>query len=191
MTSVQELFDVLAPKQGTIEDILALLQKKASIPEESLDKVRFLEAHSGKIYRHMAIDFPVSNISDFSTIYAELTPLEEEELADDSADKLVCCFHYEKEPSKTHNVPFLFLVKEGEVFKETKERLSKRSGIKGKAFEKIKFAVIRGGQAYARPLYVDDEDILSEKLASDDQLGLEHANKNRSVWSQHERLNIR
>ena len=43
--------------------------------------------------------------------------------------RLAYCFHFEKEPSKSHGVPFVFLVKEGEVFADTKERLSKRTGI--------------------------------------------------------------
>lgn len=33
-------------------------------------------------------------------------------------------------------------LEQGEIFKETKERLSKRTAIKGKQFEKIKFAVV-------------------------------------------------
>ncbi|KAF2153181.1 cysteine proteinase [Myriangium duriaei CBS 260.36] len=187
----EEQHDILVPKQGTMADVLPILQKKAAIPPESLENIRFLEAHSGKIYRVLDSNFPVANINDFCSIYAEVTPPDEVAIPEDAADRLTCCFHYEKDPSKTHNIPFVFLVKDGEVFKETKERLSKRTGIKGKAFEKIKFAVIRGGQSYARPVYVDDEDILSEKLASDDHFGLEHANKTRNIWAQHERLNIR
>ncbi|GAM84050.1 hypothetical protein ANO11243_020410 [Dothideomycetidae sp. 11243] len=189
--SKEEQLDILVPKQGTLADVLPILQKKASIPEEAIEKVRFLEVHSGKIYRLLANDFPVANLNEFCNIYAEITPPDEEALPEDAPDRMFCCFHYEKEPAKTHNIPFVFLLKEGEVFKETKERLSKRTGLKGKALEKIKFAVIRGGQYHSRPVYVDDEDILSEKMASDDQLGLEHANKSRNIWAQHERLNIR
>jgi hypothetical protein len=46
-------------------------------------------------------------------------------------------------------------VKQGEIFKDTKERLSKRTGIKGKQFEKIKFAVIPHG-SYSRPKVLED-----------------------------------
>lgn len=179
------------PKVGTMADVLPALQKKASIPDEDMRKIRFLEAHTGKVYRLLSNDFPVANLNEFCVIYAELTPPDEEDITDESADRLICCMHYEKDPSKTHNIPFVFPLREGEVFKETKERLSKRTGIKGKAFEKIKFAVIRGGQSYARPIYVEDDDILSEKMVNDDQLGLEHANKTKNTWLQHERLNIR
>ncbi|PSK36766.1 hypothetical protein B9Z65_1949 [Elsinoe australis] len=189
--SKEEQHDILVPKSGTMSDVLPVLAKKASIPDDKLEQVRFLEATSGKIQKLITSNVPVANMNEFSTVYAEITPEEEASIADDAPDRLACAFHYEKDPSKTHNIPFVFLLKEGEIFKETKERLSKRTGIKGKALEKIKFAVIRGGQAYARPVYVDEEDVLSEKMQSDDQLGLEHVNKNRNLWAQHERLNIR
>lgn len=145
-------------------------------------------------------------------IYAERIPEEELNMAPN--DRLINCFHFEKEPSKAHNVPFYFVLKEGEVFKETKERISKRTGIKGKLLEKIKFAVVKGGQSYSRPVYVEeggrcfllskrsvqadisvivlgDEDILSDKLGQDDLLGLDHPNKTKSYVGKYESLNIR
>ena len=44
---------------------------------------------------------------------------------------------------------------QGEIFKETKERLQKRTGLKGKPFEKIKFAVVRRAP-YSKPVYLED-----------------------------------
>ncbi len=44
---------------------------------------------------------------------------------------------------------------QGEEFSETKKRLEKRTGIKGKSFEKIKFAVVRRAQ-FSRPHYLSD-----------------------------------
>lgn len=42
-----------------------------------------------------------------------------------------------------------------ERFVETKKRLEKRTGIKGKNFEKIKFAVVRRS-SYSKPKYLTD-----------------------------------
>lgn len=42
-----------------------------------------------------------------------------------------------------------------EVFKDTKSRLSKRIGIKGKQFDKIKFAIIQRS-IYSKPTYLND-----------------------------------
>ena len=44
---------------------------------------------------------------------------------------------------------------QGELFKDTKERISKRTGIKGKQLEKIKFALLPKG-AYPKPEYIED-----------------------------------
>lgn len=44
---------------------------------------------------------------------------------------------------------------QGELFRETKERLSKRIGLKGKQFEKIKFVIIHRS-AYSKPTYLTD-----------------------------------
>ena len=42
-----------------------------------------------------------------------------------------------------------------EPFSETKTRLEKRTGFKGKMFEKIKFAVVRRSH-YSKPQYLTD-----------------------------------
>lgn len=42
-----------------------------------------------------------------------------------------------------------------ETFKDTKSRLSKRIGIKGKQFDKIKFAIIQRS-IYSKPTYLND-----------------------------------
>lgn len=47
------------------------------------------------------------------------------------------------------------MMEQGEIFKETKERLSKRTGIKGKPFEKIKFAVVPRA-SFSTPKYLED-----------------------------------
>lgn len=179
------------PKQGTIADIIPTLQKRASLPDEIVEQIRFFEAHSGKVYKILGESYPVSNMNEFMAIYAERTPEEELHLEKESPDRSILCFQYDKEPSKYHGVPFIFLLKEGEIFRETKERLSKRTGIKGKQLDKVKFAVVRGGQTYSRPVAIDDDDILSEKMAQDDHLGLDHMNKTRNTWAKHESLNIR
>lgn len=44
---------------------------------------------------------------------------------------------------------------QGEKFADTKKRLEKRTGLKGKSFEKIKFAVVRRAN-YSKPQYLED-----------------------------------
>ena len=44
---------------------------------------------------------------------------------------------------------------QGETFADTKKRLEKRTGLKGKSFEKIKFALVRRAH-YSKPNYLND-----------------------------------
>jgi len=91
-----------------------------------------------------------------------------------------------------------FFSSKGEIFEKTKERLQLRTGIKGKPFEKIKFALVRKSNTTKliylldgeRPLplrlghntfanILDIEDILADvALESDDVLELDHVDKN-------------
>ncbi|KAI6857315.1 cysteine proteinase [Hortaea werneckii] len=183
--------DLLIHKQATFKEVLAALQKRASLPNEIVDQIRFYESHQNKVYKILPLNQSVLALNEFMTLYAERTPEDEANLNEENGDRLTPCFHFEKEPSKSHGAPFLFMVKGGELFKDAKERLSKRTGIKGKNLEKVRFAVVKGGQNYSRPVWIEDEDVLSDKLQDGDHLGLEHANRNRSNWIKYESLNIR
>ncbi|KAL8711435.1 MAG: hypothetical protein Q9220_004093 [cf. Caloplaca sp. 1 TL-2023] len=167
--------DILAPKVGVVQDLIASVGKKISLSDEATSKLRIFECQGGKIIKEHNPGTLLASIPDYSTLYAELIPEEEENAGEE--DRAIYAFHFDKEPSKTHGVPFKFVGKPGELFKDTKERLSKRTGIKGKQFEKLKFAVTQRS-AYARAMYLNDEDELcAVTLRSDDQLGLDHVNR--------------
>ncbi|OJJ48937.1 hypothetical protein ASPZODRAFT_129272 [Penicilliopsis zonata CBS 506.65] len=187
--SKEQMFEVLVPRNGTISDLNAALQKKANLDDETVRYLRVYEVHSGKIYKELTDDFNVAGINEFVTLYAERVP--EEEVNLEEGDRVISAFNFDKEPAKPHGVPFKFVIKPGEIFKETKERLSKRTGIKGKQFEKIKFALVPRTM-YSNPRYLEDDDILSDIVSdADDLLGLDHVNKNRSFWNRSESFFIR
>jgi len=180
LTSLQDIVEVLVPKTGSVGDLVDGLQKKLKLSDEDLQSLRLIEAHQSKVYRELKTDMSLSTINEFVTIYAEKIP-EEERQANPDTDRAVYAFHFDKEPVRVHDVPFKFIVKEGEVFADTKERLSKRTGIKGKQLEKVKFAIVSRSN-FLKPEYLSDDDILSERLVSgEDQLGLDHMNKNRNI----------
>lgn len=106
----QEVYDVLVPKNGVVSDIYEPLQKKAKISDEVAQNLRFYEAHSCRVYKELSRDNPVSAFSEFVTIYAEQIPQDELE-ADENTDKAVYAFHFDKDASKAHGVPFKFVVK--------------------------------------------------------------------------------
>lgn len=50
------------------------------------------------------------------------------------------------------------MTRQGEKFSDTRKRLEKRTGLKGKSFEKIKFAVVRRSH-FSKPQYLNDGNI--------------------------------
>lgn len=96
---------------GVIRDLLLGLQKKANIDDEVLQHVRIYETHGGKVYKELGEEYPVTTISEFTILYAEVVPEEERNANVDQGDTAIYCFHFDKEPNKPHGVPFKFLMK--------------------------------------------------------------------------------
>lgn len=119
------------------------------IPEEERGVVAAAQATQAT--RGAAAGSQAANTEGENGAAAETTP--------PKGERLACAFHFEKEPGKHHSVPFPFLVKDGEALKDTKERLSRRTGIKGKWWEKVRFAVVKGGQSYSRPVWIEDGEL--------------------------------
>jgi hypothetical protein len=90
-------------------------------------------------------------ITEYVQVIAERIP--EEDL--EPGSELIQAFHFQGEPSKSHGIPFRFKIIPGEIFSDTKKRLEKRTGMKGKNFEKIKFAVVKRS-SYSKPTYLTD-----------------------------------
>ncbi|KAK4044791.1 hypothetical protein C8A01DRAFT_42409 [Parachaetomium inaequale] len=176
----EDQFDVLVPKNGQVDDLIDCLIKKAKLPsEEEAGRIRVYEISNHKFFRELERNYPVISINDYTTVIAERIPTEDAEVKDQS--QFISVFQFHSEPSRAHGIPFRFLLKEGEAFAETKKRLEKRTGLKGKSFEKIKFAVVRRAQ-FSRPQYLTDDDILWDVAAgADDCLGLDHPDRTRSV----------
>ena len=74
-----------------------------------MHNVRIYEAHGGKFYKELREDYLVTTMSDYQTLYAEVTP--EEERNAGVADRAIYCFHFDKEANKSHGVPFKFVNK--------------------------------------------------------------------------------
>jgi ubiquitin carboxyl-terminal hydrolase 7 len=148
---------VLVAKNGTIADITSGIQKKLNLDEKIAQFIRIYEVHSGKIYKELSEDLNITGVNEFVSLYAERTPDEEINAMD--LDRAIYCFHFDKEPSKPHGVPFKFILKPGETFKDTRERLGTRTGLKGKLLEKISgrrryhygSVAGRGGLAWSGP----------------------------------------
>ncbi|KAI1262195.1 cysteine proteinase [Xylariaceae sp. FL1019] len=178
--SKEESFDVLVSKQGHVEDLIDALVKKAQLKDqEEAGRIRLYEVHNHKFFRELVPNYPVLSINEYVDVIGERIPQEETGANDQDFIKVI---HFQNDPSRMHGIPFKFLLKEGEVFSDTKKRLETRLGVKGKAFEKIKFAVLRRYQK--PPRYINDDDILFDEggtLEEDAVLGLDHLDRTRTT----------
>lgn len=157
--------------------------------EDTAHNIRVLEVHGGKIHKELIEDFNVVGVNEFTTLYAENIPEEELNASDD--DRFIYSYHFDKESNKPHGVPFKFMLKPGEPLKDTKARISKRTGIKGKLLQQIKFALI-SRTLYAKPKYLEDDDVIVDLIQDgDEMLGLDHVNKARNFWGRAEGMFIR
>ena len=103
------MVDVLVSRNGTVAELLSALQKKSNLDDQVISEIRLFEAHSGKLYKELKEDTNVSAINEYSTLYASRAPAEE--LNMDGEDRLVSAFNFDREPNRTHGVPFKFVVK--------------------------------------------------------------------------------
>lgn len=168
---------------------MAGIAKKLNLDEQAAQNIRVLEVHGGKIHKELIEDFNVVGVNEFTTLYAEKIP--DEELNASDNDRFIYCYHFDKESTKPHGVPFKFMLKPGEPLKDTKERISKRTGIKGKLLQQIKFALV-SRTLYAKPQYLEDTDVVVDLIQDgDEMLGLDHVNKARNFWGRAEGMFIR
>lgn len=183
--SKEEEYTLMVPKNAQVSDLLEALQKKANISDEVMQKARAYEVHMHKFHKALPSDYQIVSLYDYTQVY--VAPFTEDE-----SSKRIWAFHYDKEPSKPHGIPFQLALKEGEVFSDTKQRISDLTKIKGKQLDKIKFALVPKAQ-YARPEYIEDDEIIFDIIGNRDDisLGLEHPNKSKSFWGKSDSIFIR
>ncbi|KAL8822613.1 MAG: hypothetical protein Q9191_006654, partial [Dirinaria sp. TL-2023a] len=136
----EDTYDILVPKNGTIADLLRGLQRKGNMSDALIEHVRIFEVQGCRIQREFVPEDSVALLMETITLYAEVCPEEETEAGDQ--DRAIYAFHFDKEVMRPHGIPFKFVLKPA----HTKERISKRTHIKGKQFDKIKFNVVGRGK---------------------------------------------
>lgn len=138
--NVKEPVDILAPKNGIVEDLISPLQRKLNLSGEAAGKLRFYESHGYKISKHLSTNSILASISDYSTLFAELMP-EDEDRADDN-DRAIDAFHFDKEISKPHGVPFKFVVKPVSAPSNPVKGTAQLDRCPGRAFQGYEGAII-------------------------------------------------
>ncbi|KAJ6618506.1 hypothetical protein B0H10DRAFT_2375371 [Mycena sp. CBHHK59/15] len=164
----------LLPKTSMVDDLAYHISKQVTLTATGSQKIRVFQiSKDRKTQKEFAGTEMIGNIPHVVELYAEEIPMEEIEA--DDVDKVIGVFYFAKDVSRTHGVPFKFVIKPGEKFTETKKRLQARIGASDKDMDEMCFTLI---QAFDQPLYIEDEDAIYDLTwHSQDILGLDHVDK--------------
>jgi len=167
----------LLPKTSMVHDLCEQLAKheQVKLTEGESGKIRVFEVtKDGKHQHEFNANEMLGNLPE-TEIFAEEITAEEVNAGD--SDKVISAFHFTKEPTRTHGVPFRFVVKPGEKFVDTKKRLQKRMGVSDKDIAKYKFSLIQSA-LFKQPAVIEENDIIYDhKFLPEDVLGLDHIDK--------------
>ncbi|KAK9894556.1 cysteine proteinase [Cystobasidium minutum MCA 4210] len=169
----------LMAKTASLYDVVDNLHRNIKFAKEGgTGRIRLFEIPAGgrtqKIFNgnELIKDMTGQVLED---LYAEEIPQEEADVKE--GERIIMCYHFTKDPTRTHGVPFRFVLRPGEAFADTKKRVQQRLGYGDKEFSKIKFALIMPS-TYQKPSPINDEDDLSKhEWAKDDYLGLDHPDR--------------
>ncbi|KAI7847583.1 hypothetical protein BDC45DRAFT_541802 [Circinella umbellata] len=170
-------------KQARITDLLREIgvvkdqetNSNKFLSENGTRRVRVFEAINNRFNREFLMTDALALLSDnpSAQLYVEEIPQEELEMGDD--DIFVRVFHYQRDTSRTHSVPFTFLVRKDEPFSETKKRLQARTGLGDKEWSKVKFSIVTTYSA--APIDEDDFKLSDHQFNKEDSLGLDHIDR--------------
>ncbi|GAA5992402.1 hypothetical protein JCM11641_002734 [Rhodosporidiobolus odoratus] len=173
-------FPFLLPKNTSMAEVAnEHLRKQVKLQPEGSGTIRIFEIINGRTQKVFNGSEVVRDVPEATELYAEEISSEEANVEDD--ERIVQVYHFNKDPSRAHGIPFRFVLKPSEPFSETKKRLQIRTGTSEKDLAKTRFAIVQPA-IYTKPLAVEEADILADhKWADEDVLGMDHIDKRRTA----------
>ncbi|KAG0139390.1 hypothetical protein CROQUDRAFT_111631 [Cronartium quercuum f. sp. fusiforme G11] len=170
----------LMPKTSSMHDVADKLTSMVKFSENSTGKIKLFTIHEGRYQKAFAGGEILRDVTDVEDIYAE--EVQPEELSNEEREgKLIDVYHFQKEQTRHHGIPFRFLIKPNEVFTDTKERLRIRLGVSDKEISKMKFSIAQFS-TYTKPSYILETDVIYDhKWLKGDLLGIDHLDKSRKT----------
>lgn len=92
------------------------LRKEVKLQPAGSGQIRIFEIGNGTAQRIFNGTEPVRDVSDSIELFAEEVPLDE--LESEESKRIVPVFHYNKEPNRTHGIPFRFVLLPVSIFDE-------------------------------------------------------------------------
>ncbi|KIM26035.1 hypothetical protein M408DRAFT_330816 [Serendipita vermifera MAFF 305830] len=168
-------YPFLLPKTNNVADLAEQVAKSVGVPGLDPHRIRlFGISKDGKRQEELNAGDMLGNYTDGVELFAEV-PMEDEEA--EEGDKIIFAYHFYREPTRAHGVPFRCVCKPNERFSETKKRLAIRLQVPEKDWAKYRFALIQEA-TFKQPTYINDDDCLYDhKFLADDVLGLDHMDK--------------
>jgi ubiquitin carboxyl-terminal hydrolase 7 len=167
-----DTFDILVNRDGTAPEILVGLMEKLNQPGLKVDQIRLMDLGNPRRSRVVSPTEPISRV--MTNLHAERIPQEEQSKQPD--DQIISVFHFAKDPTRTHGLPFLFVLHPEEKVSDVKKRLQIRLGLGDKEFAKITlFAVNQNNEI--KELGDEEMEIGKFKFDGHIQLGLEHPDR--------------
>lgn len=100
----------LLPKTSMVHDLTEHLSKQVQLTPAGTGRIRVFEvAKDGRTQKEFTGSEMIGNIPDPVELFAEEIPREEVEA--EEHDKVINVFHFTRDVSRTHGVPFKFIVK--------------------------------------------------------------------------------
>ncbi|KAI8641621.1 hypothetical protein BD408DRAFT_452094 [Parasitella parasitica] len=178
------IVEILMPKDSGIHDLKAALVAKDDKLAQDLDRIRIYDEMDGKFdkeYNDRSWRMDVATRPAIK-VYAENIPDDELESNVDAADTLINVFHFQRIPSRTHSVPFKFLLKEHEPLADTKKRLQARTGLDDNEWSKVKINIVSDDEENTTQISDQDEHLFSTHPYNvGDMIGLDHIDKSSKV----------
>ncbi|WBW75563.1 ubiquitin C-terminal hydrolase Ubp5 [Schizosaccharomyces osmophilus] len=155
-----ELIDVYINKVGNVSDVFNAISEKYPELRVPNQKVRLYEILEHKWYRDINMRAMIRSLNPFARIIGEVIP--EEEISLQENERVIVVYHFHKDVARMHSIPFKFVIKPGEKFAITRQRLRFRTMYPDNIFSVIKFAIIDFDRNSV--VYLNDDDVVFELL---------------------------
>ncbi|KAF9778397.1 cysteine proteinase [Thelephora terrestris] len=168
----------LSSTDSSVHDVIEHLSKRVQLTPSGTGRIRVFEVAQDERTRREFTGFEmIGDIvgPDPVELFAEEIPREELEVG--ANGKIINVFHFTWGVTRTHGIPFKFVLKPGERLSEMKKRIQQRLDVSEKDFPRFRFALVRTATP-CQVSYLEDDDIIPEReFALEDYLGLNHVDK--------------
>lgn len=157
----EQRHESLLPKTATVGDVVAELPGKVDgLKPEDREQIKVWLVQGHRIEDLLLPQFPVISLQSYQQLCIGLQSDEEVAYYDQQQQlqqqqppaggahqqyRLIEVFHFYRDLSNTHGIPFTFVLKRGEKLGETRLRIQRTLGMFDKVFERVKFAIVRRG----------------------------------------------